>query len=110
MVSLAARRKGSVLEAFMLMLIKCSPWVTSSYRRVYKGSYMVLWEEVYSDTLRKPKNAVVMAAQIIILSSYRWEEWKRLSCIVKSKLGVMGRLLGRENLLPSDLLMPLMSR
>ena len=94
----------------MLMLIISSSRVTSSNRRVDKGSYLVLWEDVYSDTLRKPKKAVVMAAQIIILSSYMREEWNRLSCIIRSKLGVMGRLLGRENLLPSDLLMPLMSR
>ena len=115
-VSFAARqivspwRKGSVFEAFISMWAMSSVSFRLSYRRVTEGSYFVLCVDVYSDTRRKPKKAVVMAAQSMSLSSYGLEELNRFSCMVWSKVGVIGCLLGRENFLPSALFMPLKSR
>ena len=87
-VSFAARRivipwrNGSVLEAFISMWAMPSARFMLSKRRVTEGSNFVLWVEVYSDTRRKPKKAVVMAAQIMSLSSYNLEELNRFSCMV----------------------------
>ena len=74
-VLLAAKRmaipclNGSVLEPLILIVAKFGERVTSSKSRVDEGSYLVLWEDVYSDTRRKPKKAVVRAAQSMSLSS-----------------------------------------
>ena len=87
-MSFAARRivipwrNGSVLEAFISMWAMPSARFMLSKRRVTEGSNFVLWVEVYSDTRRKPKKAVVMAAQIMSLSSYNLEELNRFSCMV----------------------------
>ena len=62
-------RKGSVLEPLMLMFTKSPSNEISSKSRVTEGSYLVLWEEVYSDTLRNPKKAVRRAAHSMSLSS-----------------------------------------
>ena len=62
-------RKGSVFEALMCIFANSWDSVKSWTRRVVEGSYFVLWEEVYSETRRKPKKAVVRAAQILSLSS-----------------------------------------
>ena len=74
-------RNGSVLDALMFTLAMLFSRDRSLYRKVVWGSYFVWWVEVYSDTLRKPKKAVVMAAQSISLSSYALDELKRLSRI-----------------------------
>ena len=74
-VLLAAKRmaipclNGSVLEPLILIVAKFGSRVISSKSRVDEGSYLVLWEDVYSDTRRKPKKAVVRAAQSMSLSS-----------------------------------------
>ena len=71
-------RNGSVLEA---LIIKCAVESSKSKswkRRVQEGSNFVLCDAVYSDTRRKPKNAVVMAAHNMTLSSYKRDELKRL--------------------------------
>ena len=103
-------RKGSVLEALITMVIMSFSRVTFSRRRVERGSNFVLWVDVYSDTRRKPKYAIVMAAHSISLSSYRREELNKLLCIIWSKFGVMGRRFGTEYFRPSALLIPLMSK
>ena len=61
--------KGSVLEALIRMWAKLPSRVMSDMRSVVVWSYFVLCVEVYSDTLRNPKKAVVNAAQSITLSS-----------------------------------------
>ena len=81
----------------------------SLYCRVVEGSYFVLCEEVYSETRRKPKKAVVMAAQSISLSSYTLDDANKLFRIVNRVVGVMGCRLGIENFLPCALLIPFMS-
>ena len=55
-------RNGSVLDALMTMLAMPFWRFMSSYNNVDEGSYFVSWEEVYSETRRNPKKAVVMAA------------------------------------------------
>ena len=88
MVSFAARRivipwrNGSVFEALISMWAMSSARFMLSKRRVTEGSNFVLCVEVYSDTRRKPKKAVVIAAQIMSLSSYNLEELNRFSCMV----------------------------
>ena len=62
-------RKGSVLEPLMFMFTKSPSNDTSSKSRVTEGSYLVLWEEVYSDTRINPKKAVRSAAHSMSLSS-----------------------------------------
>ena len=62
---------------------------------------------VYSDTRRKPKNAVSIAAHSMILSSYWIDESQSFVPISLRRLGVMGRRGFFLNLLPWDLLMPL---
>ena len=74
-----------------------------------EGSYFVLCEEVYSETLRNPKKAVVMAAQSINLSSYTLDDANRFLCIANRVVGVMGCRLGLENCLPCARLIPFMS-
>ena len=61
--------KGSVFEALMRRCAMCPRICTSENSNVVVGSNFVLCVEVYSETLRNPKNAVVSAAQSIILSS-----------------------------------------
>ena len=85
-------RKGSVLEAFMCIVAMSSAMERSSYSKVEVGSYFVLCEEVYSETLMKPKKAVVIAAQSINLSWCSLEELNKSCIIVNSRSGVMGRL------------------
>ena len=51
-----------------------------------------------------------MAAHSMTLSWYNREELKRFLWIVWRSEGVMGHLLGRENFLPSALLIPLIKR
>ena len=75
-----------------------------------EGSYWVLWEEVYSDTRRKPKKAVSVAAQSNTLSWYSLDELNKVWRIVLNRVGVIGSLLGRECVDPWDLLMPRISR
>ena len=70
------------------------------------GSNFVLWEDVYSETLRKPKKAVVMAAQSISLSSYFLDDAKRFLCRC---VGVMGCRFGVEYCFPWVLLIPFIS-
>ena len=69
-VMLTPCRKGSVFDALMRreawLLSMC---VISEYSRVVEGSKEVFRAEVYSETLRKPKNAVRRAAHHMILSS-----------------------------------------
>ena len=103
-------RKGSVLEALMLILAMLCSRDKSSYNKVDCGSYLVLCVDVYSDTLRKPKNAVVMAAQNISLSSYMMDELNKFSRMLWRIVGVMGLLFGSENFFPSVLFIPLSSR
>ena len=74
-------RNGSVLDALMFTLAMLFSIDRSVNRKVVRGSYLVRWVEVYSDTLRKPKKAVVMADQSISLSSYGLVELKRFSRI-----------------------------
>ena len=103
-------RNGSVLEA---LIIKCAVESSKSKswkRRVQEGSNFVLCDAVYSDTRRKPKNAVVMAAHNMTLSSYKRDELKRFVWIVLRRVGVMGRRLGRLLDVPSARLIPLVSR
>ena len=75
-------RNGSVLEALMLTLAMSLSMVRSWCSRVDCGSYFVLCVDVYSDTRRNPKKAVVRAAQSISLSSYALEELKRF-CLMR---------------------------
>ena len=79
-------------------------------RSVVSGSNFVLCVDVYSDTLRNPKNAVSMAAQSKVLSSYKRCDLNRFSLIVWRMLGVMGRRFGRDREDPCDLLIPLIRR
>ena len=51
---------------------------TSATKRVVDGSNLVLWVEVYSDTRRKPWNAVSIADHSISLSWKGREEFHRL--------------------------------
>jgi hypothetical protein len=62
--------KGSVFEALILtsMMFGDLMYVSERYR-VTLGSWDLTWDDVYSDTLKNPKNAVSMAAQSITLSS-----------------------------------------
>ena len=54
MVMVTPMRKGSVLDALMRnCAVSCDNW-RSSMSKTDVGSYLVLWEDVYSDTLRKP--------------------------------------------------------
>ena len=63
-------RKGSVFEAFMYMSMVVLEMIVRSVRHsVVAGSYDLTCEEVYSETRKKPKKAVIIAAQIISLSS-----------------------------------------
>ena len=89
-------RKGSVLEVLMCRQAELFLICTSSYSRVKLGSKEVLRREVYSETRRKPKKAVVMAAQSMTLSSYRREELNSVWCMVLSSMGVIGKRLGTE--------------
>ena len=68
----------------------------SESKSVTDGSNCVLRVVVYSEILRKPKNAVVMAAQSIILSSKNLDELNRFWLMMRKREGVMGRRLGRE--------------
>ena len=61
--------KGSVLDPLNKMSTPDWLKVRSQWQRVEAGSYVFTWEDVYSEMRRKPKNAVNMAAQIIILSA-----------------------------------------
>ena len=65
---------------------------------------------MYSDILKKPKKAVVMAAHIMILSSNSLEELNRFSLMMRKREGVIGRRLGRERERPWDRLMPRINR
>ena len=103
-------RNGSVFDILIAMLAMSLPMLMSVISKVEDGSYFVLCDDVYSDTLRNPKNAVVMAAHSMSLSSYILDELKRFSWIRWSMSGVMGCLSGTENFLPSDLLIPLRRR
>ena len=53
-------RKGSVLEALMCRWAWSLRMLTSPSIRVVVGSNLVVWEDVYSDIRKKPKNAVMM--------------------------------------------------
>ena len=68
----------------------------SAKSRVVEGSYEVFLWAVYSEIRRKPKKAVVMAAQIMTLSSNRREELNRFWFIILRREGVIGSLLGME--------------
>ena len=48
------------------------------------------------DIRKNPKKAVVIAAQIMILSSISLEELNRFLFIILKRGGVMGRRFGRE--------------
>ena len=72
-------RNGSVLDSLMTMFAMPFWRFMSSYNNVDEGSYFVLWDEVYSETRRNPKKAVVMAAQSMSLSSYLLDEVNKLS-------------------------------
>ena len=74
--------------------------------RVVEGSYEVFLGEVYSDILRKPKKAVVIAAQIMILSSYSLDELNRFSLMIRRREGVMGSRFGSDRERPCERLMP----
>ena len=71
-------RKGSVFEVFRLRCAESFLIVTSLNNRLVVGSNWVFLEVVYSDMRRKPKNAVVIAAHSINLSSKSLEELNRL--------------------------------
>ena len=86
---------GSVLDALIWSLRESLRIRISANNSVVVGSYCVFLWVVYSDILRKPKNAVVIAAQIMTLSSNRREELKRFLLIILRRVGVMGRRLGR---------------
>ena len=75
-----------------------------------EGSCDVFLGEVYSDILRKPKKAVVIAAQIMTLSSNSLDELKRFSLMIRRREGVMGSRFGSERERPCDRLMPLSRR
>lgn len=51
--------------------------LTSLSIRVVIVSNRVVWEDVYSDIRKKPKNAVMMAVHSITLSSYKRRELNR---------------------------------
>ena len=71
-------RKGSVLEAFMCIRMAEGVSVMSLNESVVSGLYLRMCEAVYSETLRKPWNAVSMAAHSIALSWKCMEEFQRL--------------------------------
>ena len=89
-------RKGSVLEALMCRWAWSLRMLTSPSIRVVVGSNLVVWEDVYSDILKKPKNAVMMAVHSITLSSYKRRELNRFRFIIRRREGVMGSLFGRD--------------
>ena len=60
--------KGSVLDALIHSQAPSLVMARSCFISVIEGSKDVFRGEVYSDILKNPKNAVVMAAQSIILS------------------------------------------
>ena len=60
---------GSVLEALIRIWMLGRRYDTSSKHSVVSGSNFCIWGETYSDDLRKPKKAVVTAAQSMILSA-----------------------------------------
>ena len=103
-------RKGSVLDALMQILAWSALMSMSRNKRVVSGSNCVLWEEVYSETRKKPKKANRMAAHNIVLSSYNLVELKRLWAMVCRRVGVMGRRLGTDREDPCFRLIPLVRR
>ena len=70
-------RKGSVFDALIATVAMFLVMFMSDISKVEDVSYFVLWDDVYSDTLRNPKKAVVMAAHSMSLSSYTLDELKR---------------------------------
>ena len=70
-------RKGSVFDVLIATVAMFLVMFMSDISKVEDVSYFVLWDDVYSDTLRKPKKAVVMAAHNMSLSSYNLDELKR---------------------------------
>ena len=74
------------------------------------GSWSCFLLVVYSEILRKPKKAAVIAAHIISLSSNTREELKRLLCIILRRVGVIGRRFGSDRERPWARLMPLSSK
>ena len=68
----------------------------SAKSRVLEGSKDVFLWAVYSEIRRNPKKAVVMAAQIMTLSSNKREELNKFWLIILSREGVIGSLLGME--------------
>ena len=60
--------KGSVLDAFIQIQAPSVVKARSCLRSVIEGSKQVFRVEVYSEIRKNPKNAVVIAAQSIILS------------------------------------------
>ena len=82
----------------------------SENNRVDCGSNVFFRGEVYSETLRKPKKAVRMAAQIISLSSYSVDDRNNCCCICRSMGGVIASLFFFLKRDPWECFMPLMSR
>ena len=99
-------RKGSVLEDLMCRRMESLRMRISLNKRVMVGSCVVLRSVVYSDTRRKPKKAVVIAAQSITLSSKIREELNNLWFMALRRVGVMGSRLGSEWELPWYRLIP----
>lgn len=87
---------GSVLEDLRWRRTESLRMRMSSSKRVIDGSNVCFLGVVYSEIRRNPKKAVVMAAQIMILSSNSLDELNRLLFIVLRRVGVMGRRLGME--------------
>ena len=74
------------------------------------GSCLVLCVDVYSEILKKPKNATTMAVHSMTLSAYNRDELNRFWLMVRSIWGVMGNRLGMEWALPCERFMPRMRR
>ena len=85
-------RKGSVLDALILIDTTSPEMATSEHSSVVSGSNLVLQDDVYSDTLRNPKKAVVKVAHSMSLSSCALDELNSTWYISLSKDGVTGAL------------------
>ena len=108
-VSVTPSLNGSVLDALMYISTTESVTITSLRQSVDHLSYLVLWDDVYSDTLRKPKKAVSSAAHSINFSTGDFGELIIEFRIRSRQEGVIGALRGLFLDLPCVLFIPLIT-
>ena len=89
-------RKGSVFDSLMRRRAEVWRKDRSWNSRVDSRSKAVFRDAVYSETRRKPKNAVVIAAHNMILSSNKRDELNKFLLIILKSAGVMGKRFGKE--------------